>query len=1327
MPVQKLPMSKKNKQWRQDSVDNIIGREYIQRLNNGKTFRENALINYDLYNGIFDMKDLTHVVNPFGVEDGFPAKPQMFNIIRPKIMLLLGEETKRPQTTRVVSTNPNAVSIMQDKAKELLQNYVYSFLMAGMDEQSTQDFQQGLADGSIVPPESIQQYLTSTYKSISEECAYHTINYLTNKLDLRDQWLWGFEDALISGVEVYYVGVSNGEPFAERVNPIYFSFDQSPEIRYIEDGEWCLRKMWLTVSDIYDTYYNKLDDKQLSTLLELTGQAAGISPSYGQIADPRSEYGIQWYPSATTYDGLGNLATSVTNVLPVYHACWRSYKKIGFLTYFDEEAQQVVETTVDETYKPNGQELSLDWDWAIEVWEGYRVGTYLHFGIQPVDYQHISVDNPNSQKLPYTGTRYSYNNSEVTSLVDVLKPLQYMMIVLWYRLELAIAKDKGKVAYMDVTQIPKSMGISVEKWLHYLGSLGVAFINPYEEGWDIPGREGGKCFLRGTKVLMSDGKIKNIEDVKLGDRVMGPDGTARNVIELHSGTDHMYKITPFSGSDVQIVNSRHEVYYGKYNKHTGETCFETDTPGNLMLRFRNTPSCRDKYYLYRSNSVVFSDNDVQLDPYLLGLWIGDGSTNKTSFTTCDVEIVNYLNDYAFVHGMKCGITPDPRSKALTINLSGNGNHIRHALKSMGIFDSKGIPDEYVYTSEENRLQLLAGLLDTDGWYDKKKKRFGFCQTFYRKHIVDRFVFIARSLGMKVSVRHKKKPDCYVASILSGCERIPTKISRKKATGDKIWQRDINRTMFDVEYYGIDEYYGFTLDNDHLFLLSDFTICHNSATYNQFSSQDLSMSNTIVTYVELMNKIEEMAGQISGVTAQREGQVAQRELVGNVERSVLQSSNITERLYWSHEQCKKRVLTMLLDTAKAAWSRSDKKSIQYILSDGERAFIDIEQEFLFDDHDVFISDSTKELQQIETLKQLYQPAMQNGASLSDVADIMSTDSMAIIRRKLDKIKQEAQQLMQQQQKAEQETQLALEEMITEREREKMELERYKIDTETNTKLQIAEMQANLKYADISAAGVPNAVENRKLDIEYDKFQTESAEKAKLAEAKLQEQILKNRMKEMEMHAKYQEGQNKALMSEFDLETSRVKSHADVVSAHADIVKSENAVRESGLVVESKRREMLAKEIEAALKQEELRLKEMEVKAKAAELGIKINESETKEAVEKIKLAIEQQRTDDDYEIKSRQLDLQKVAQDDDSWYKEQEIELKEEELEVKRKDIDNKVKVEQVKLKQAEVGLKQTNLDMKKADKDMEKAEVTTNLAIKRSKEVKPTKSSTTKK
>jgi hypothetical protein len=195
------------------------------------------LINYNLYNSIFDLEDLGHVVNPFGVEEGFPAKPQMFNIIRSRIDLLLGEETKRPNNIRVVDSNPGAVSALQDKQKELLQEYVFATILAGMDETEAELYKEQLAAGEIVPPEQIEQFISTNYKLVGEECAFHALKYLNNKLDLSDHFSSGFKDGLISGEEIYYVGVRNSEPFAERVNPTELSYDNAPGVRYIEDGE----------------------------------------------------------------------------------------------------------------------------------------------------------------------------------------------------------------------------------------------------------------------------------------------------------------------------------------------------------------------------------------------------------------------------------------------------------------------------------------------------------------------------------------------------------------------------------------------------------------------------------------------------------------------------------------------------------------------------------------------------------------------------------------------------------------------------------------------------------------------------------------------------------------------------------------------------------------------------------------------------------------------------------------------------------------------------------------------------------------------------------
>lgn len=1148
-PPQKLPMSKKNQEWREACVNYISGAGNTGHSGFNSDRAEEMQTYYDLYNSIYNEKDLKYVTNPFKQQDGFPAAAQDYNIIKPYVDQLLGEETKRSFNFQVCRTSDEATSELQEKAKQMLMDYIMASIQSKMSPEDQQRYQQALETGEIMQPEAIQKYVTRDYKDIAESTAYHILQYLKRKLNITHEFYKGWKDALIGGEEIYYVGILNGSPHVERVNPMYFDYEKSVDLEYIHDASWCCRKMIMSATDIYDRFYDKMSEKQLNELLELIDQkpGSGMSPQIGKSEMDYNHIKLHRINSFTDnpFD---------SDQITVYHCCWKSFKKIGFVTILNPETQEIEEFQVDEDYKVTGDEQNVEWRWIIEVWEGYRIGDDLYIGIQPIEYQHISADNPNSQRLPYTGVVYNNTNSKPRSLVSMMKPLQYMYIVVWYRLELAMSRDKGKVALIDVTQIPKSMGIDVNKWMHYLSALGVAFINPAEEGWDVPGREGGRCFIKGTKVLMYNGSIKNIEDIQLFDQVMGPDGTPRTVLELHHGKDHMYKITPSSGGNIQIVNSKHEIYYGYKNHHTDEVIFETSTPAELLEKFTRTPSCRDKYYLYRTKGSNFGKEKINnsFDPYLLGLWLGDGNCSKPAITTTDYEVMDYLEEFALDNKMKIRYEKIRGEKALNVNLaytdkSKKGyrnkpiNYLLSNLKRLGVYNNKHIPKEYIYCCESDRLQLLAGLIDSDGWYDSKKKRFGFSQVDYRKDIAYDFAFIARSLGMKVSIRKKKqKPSklcpnvseySYVVSILSGCERIPTKIKRKQAKGDKFHQKDIYRSMFNIEYYGIDEYYGFSLDKDHLFLLDDFTICHNSAQFNQFQSWDLSMANIIDQYVNLMAKIEDMVARLTGITPQRQGSIAASELVGNATQAITQSYHVTEPWFWTHNQVKKEVLTMLLDTAKSAW-KDNKTCLNYVLDDATRAFLTLSEDFFYSDLDVFVEDSTKNRQDLDALRQLMQPAMQNGASLLDIAEIITMDNINMIKNRLEDIEQKRMEQMQQQQQQEQEAQQQLieeqnrikEEELMLKEAE-MDLEKYKIDTDSQTKIAVAQINAyrNAENMDQDGNGQidvmeigKQAIDRLKVDADIAQKQLDSRNKSREIETKKEIenkkiQLEKDRMK------------------------------------------------------------------------------------------------------------------------------------------------------------------------------------------------------------------------
>lgn len=757
-PRQKLPLSKKGKKWQEDCVNYIIGEGNVTSGGNSTSYYGELQTYYNLYNSIFDEKDFKSITNPFKVEDGFPATPHDFNIIRPKVDLLIGEETKRPLNFRVIRTSQEATSEMQEKEKQMILQYIEAAITAKMSPEEAQQFQEQLQSGEIMPPEQIAKYMDKDYKDIVENTAYHSLTYLREKLDLDSEFIKGWKDGLISGREIYYVGVLNAEPYAERVNPICFSYDKSPDLDFIEDGSWCCRKMRMPITEVYDRYYDKLEEKDLDKLEEMIGSTPGRNLGDRSPVDMGIQLRIYDNP---IFEGSGK------QLVNVWHCCWKSFKKIFYVTTTDDAGQSQI-NIVDETYQPVGNEVSVEPDWIIEVWEGYRAGSDLYFGIQPIEYQHVSIDNPNSQKLPYCGAIYSNTNSKPRSLVSILKPLQYMYIVLWYRLELAIARDKGKVVNMDITQIPKSMNISPAKWMHYLSSVGVNFINPYEEGWNIPGREGGK----------------------------------------------------------------------------------------------------------------------------------------------------------------------------------------------------------------------------------------------------------------------------------------------------------------------------------------------PAQFNQITALDLTMSNVIAEYIQLMDKIEELAGTISGITQQREGAVSTSEMVGNVERSVVQSSHITEPLFWVHNQCKRRVLNMLLNTAKGAWEETGKQKLQYIFDNGERAFLDITPKFYYEDMDVFVSDTSKDLENIQKLQQLIQPAMQNGASLLEAAEILTNDNFNIIKQKLKDMQTRQEQIQQQQQEAEAQQQQQLQQMQNESKQQElmlqeaqMDLQRYQIDQDNQTKIAVAQINAYRGAEDMDQDnnGIPDVAELGKQAIEQQKINQDAYNK------------------------------------------------------------------------------------------------------------------------------------------------------------------------------------------------------------------------------------------
>lgn len=355
--------------------------------------------------------------------------------------------------------------------------------------------------------------------------------------------------------------------------------------------------------------------------------------------------------------------------------------------------------------------------------------------------------------------------------------------------------------------------------------------------------EEGGCHIAGTKVMMYDGSTKNVEDVKLGELLMGPDGTPRKVLQLHTGRDHMYEITPVNG-DKQIVNSKHLIYGMHrqwYNNIYQPFTMRADQYYEML---QNKPYLKAHYSLIKTQ-FSWEEKEHVIDPYLLGLWLGDGTSSESSIASNDVEVIEYLQTYAITHGLfarlrKVNTTENCYLVHLSSGKPGKANWLLNELRNLKVLNNKHIPDDYIFDSRENRLKLLAGLIDTDGWYQSDKQYLCLSQSSERKHIIYAAQYIARSLGIKCTVTTKKIKDHtlrgkiikggnieYRLILLNNHQDIPTKIERKKVKNYHRDQLDPLSTRFKIDYYGVDNYYGFTVDKDNLFVLGDFTVTHNS--------------------------------------------------------------------------------------------------------------------------------------------------------------------------------------------------------------------------------------------------------------------------------------------------------------------------------------------------------------------------------------------------------------------------------------------------------------------------------------------------------------------
>jgi replicative DNA helicase len=379
----------------------------------------------------------------------------------------------------------------------------------------------------------------------------------------------------------------------------------------------------------------------------------------------------------------------------------------------------------------------------------------------------------------------------------------------------------------------------------------------------------GKCLGKGTKICMFDGSLRAVEDIQAGDLLMGPDSNPRKVKGVTTGEEMMYWVHQKQGISYR-VNESHILSLKRSTNRGGHVNGEIL---NISVREWLRKDVYRIHYKGWKTSVEFQDKPVNIDPYLLGIWLGDGRTDGSRICNTDPEVIEYLEQEAERRGavLTSYFGKEPRAGMYNISYGKTGGRkdeqdmtFSGQLRLLGLKGNKHIPNIYLCNSKEKRLRLLAGLIDSDGYYPKMQH--GPYEIVQKSEKLARQIkYLVDSLGYRASITARMaqaqtgEPVQVWRVVFNGnVDEIPVLIPRKKA---KPWTdfRDWTLTGIDVVQDKVDEYFGFTLDGDGLFLLEDMTVTHNTALALQIAEQT-ALQKLRVLYITLESNADAMVGR-----------------------------------------------------------------------------------------------------------------------------------------------------------------------------------------------------------------------------------------------------------------------------------------------------------------------------------------------------------------------------------------------------------------------------------------------------------------------------------
>lgn len=483
-PRQQLSFRSKNKAWRKKCVDWADNKTFLSS-DLVRTTVWHKQINYDLLNGKVNMRDMQSIINPDNQTAAFiPDKIPHYPIMNSKLNVLRGEELGRVFDYRVIVTNPNAVSEIEESKKQQL--FASLQQLISNTAQSEEEFNAEL--------EKLNEFYNYEWQDFREIRGNAFLKHYSKELNFNTLFNQGFMDAMTVGEEIYQCDIVSGEPIIEKVNPRKIRIFKGGYSNRIEDADIIILEDYWSPGRIIDTYYDVLSPKDMKYIETLPNTiASGAVDSmgnyderYGLVQshmmheefelnddDISSMFGAFDSTSLLPYDFEGNI-----RVLRVY---WKSRRAILKVKSYDPITGEERYNFYPENYIVNtamGEEATKLW--VNEAWEGTKIGTDIYVNMRPRPVQYNRLSNPSRCHFGIVGTIYNLNDDRPFSLVDMMKQYNYMYDAIHDRLNKMIARNWGKIITLDLAKVPANW--DVEKWMYFAKVNGIAVIDSFKEG-----------------------------------------------------------------------------------------------------------------------------------------------------------------------------------------------------------------------------------------------------------------------------------------------------------------------------------------------------------------------------------------------------------------------------------------------------------------------------------------------------------------------------------------------------------------------------------------------------------------------------------------------------------------------------------------------------------------------------------------------------------------------------------------------------------------------------------------------------------------------------